>query len=397
MTAKTETDILVAGAGIAGMIAALVFSRQGLRVTCVDPSPASNALAPDLRSTAFLMPSIEILQQAGVFDGLASIAAPLKTMRIVDAGGEEPHARQTVDFDAAEAGEAQFGWNIPNAPLRQNLAEQIASDDNIVMLHGDAVEALFLRTGSAVARLASGLSITSHLVVAADGRDSSIREMVGIGATTIRYGQKALVFQVSHLGPHNGISTEVHRSGGPFTLVPLAGDDQTRSAVVWMVDGAEADRLMNLSDAQFDEALNYRSGNVMGRLTLSGKRAAWPIISRYADRLTAQRVALVGEAAHVVPPIGAQGLNMSLADIACLRDLISDISDRPEIGSDKVLETYHRKRWPDMRIRVTGIDALNRASQTSVQPLKDMRAGIISILGNTPALKRHAITAGLGR
>ena len=395
---RTETDILVTGGGIAGMISSLVFAREGFNVICVDAAPEPNATTPnDLRSTAFLMPSIQLMRDAGIFTGLEDIAAPLKTMRIVDAGGPDLIPRQTVDFDASDANESQFGWNIPNAPLRAKLSAQIDSNPQISMIYGDTVEAMTTRLTGAIVRLASGAQIGAHLVVAADGRQSRLRDLARIGVTTMRYGQKALVFQVSHQEPHDSISTEVHHTGGPFTLVPLAGHDQKRSAVVWMTGGADADRYFHLSDPAFEDALNTRSANVMGRLNLTSERGIWPIISQFADRLTGEKLALIGEAAHVVPPIGAQGLNMSLADIACLRDLISDVDARDQIGSDHILDAYQRKRWPDMRIRVQGIDALNRASIATSAPLRNTRASLLALLGQTSALKRAAIGAGLGR
>ena len=395
---KMQTDIVVAGGGIAGMIAALVFAREGFRVVCVDAAPKpSQHSAQDLRSTAFLMPSIRLLEEANIFEGLASIAAPLRLMRIVDAGGPEPLARQAVDFDAQEAGEPQFGWNIPNAPLREQLTAQIEANRQIQMIFGDPVNRLTGRTTQALVSLASGQHIAAHLVVAADGRGSQLRDMAGIDVTTLRYGQKALVFQVSHSQPHHGVSTEVHRSGGPFTLVPLAGGDQTRSAVVWMTDGAEADRLINLPAPLFEEAMNLRSCDVMGPLKRSGQTGMWPIISQFAERLTGQRLALIGEAAHVVPPIGAQGLNMSLADIAALRDLITNVSERRDIGEDDLLSRFQRQRWVDMRVRVQGIDALNRASMTGARPLQDIRASLLGALSKAPTVKRTAIRMGLGQ
>ena len=395
---KIQTDILIAGGGIAGMIAALVFAREGFKVTCVEAAPKpTKSAAQDLRSTAFLMPSIRLLDEAGILSGLQDIAAPLRLMRIVDAGGAEPLPRETVDFNADAAGEEQFGWNIPNAPLRDKLLLQINDNQLITMIFDDVVDGLTTRMTGAIVRLKSGAQLNAHLGVAADGRHSKLRDLAGINVTTLRYGQKALVFQVEHQLPHQDVSTEVHRSGGPFTLVPLSGHDQKRSAVVWMTDGPEADRLFNLPDDRFEDAMNRRSADVAGRLSLCGKRGIWPIISQYAERLTGQRLALIGEAAHVVPPIGAQGLNMSLSDIAALRDLIANVSDRADIGEDRLLNQFQQKRWLDMRTRVQGIDALNRASMADLQPLRDIRSSLLSMLDKTPGLRRTAIKAGLGQ
>lgn len=394
---RIHTDILVAGGGIAGMIASLVFADQGFNVTCVDAAPKPSASSTkDLRSTAFLMPSIRLLKEAGIFTGLEEVAAPLQTMRIVDAGGKDGLPRETVDFEAITAGEEQFGWNVPNAALRERLLTQIEKNTNITMIFGDAVDGLTTRMTGAILRLKSGARIDARLVIAADGRASRLRDLAGINTTTYRYGQKALVFQVRHGQAHNGISTEVHRTGGPFTLVPLAVEDQTQSAVVWMTSGAEADRLFSLSEKDFEEAVNQRSAFVMGQLHLTSERGMWPIISQFSDRLTDQRLALIGEAAHVVPPIGAQGLNMSLTDIKTLKDLMSGIKSPQDIGSDTMLDQFQRKRWTDMRLRVQGIDALNRASIAGGQPIRDIRASLLAFLGKSPNLKKTAIKTGLG-
>ncbi|CAN0586972.1 unnamed protein product, partial [Ectocarpus sp. 12 AP-2014] len=196
------------------------------------------------------------------------------------------------------------------------------------------------------------------MVVAADGRNSPMRQAAGIGVKTTRFGQKALAFAVTHPIPHCNVSTEIHRTGGPFTLVPLPDlDGQPCSAVVWMEDGPKSERLYTLDQSAFEEEMTARSCALFGPLKLATRRTIWPIIAQEADRLTSQRLALIAEAAHVVPPIGAQGLNMSLKDLTVLRDLAMD---RPEgLGDRQMLDAYHRTRIADIRARVAGIAALN--------------------------------------
>ena len=197
---------------------------------------------------------------------------------------------------------------------------------------------------------------------------------------------------MTHDQPHGGISTEIHASGGPFTLVPLPDyEGRPCSAVVWMTDGTKALWLRTLPDPEFAEAVNARSAGVMGRLTPVGGRQAWPIITQVADRITARRTALMAEAAHVVPPIGAQGLNMSLADLRVLIDLAAE---RPgEIGADDWLSAYARKREPDIRLRATGIDVLNRASIGGLGPL---RALGLRAMHDLPPVRHALMRLGLG-
>ena len=214
---------------------------------------------------------------------------------------------------------------------------------------------------------------------------------------TTRYGQKALVFAVSHALSHGNVSTEIHRSGGPFTLVPLPeSDGLPHSAVVWMERGPEAVRLASLPEADFTAALNARGCGVLGPLAVASPVALWPIISQIAHRLTAPRLALIAEAAHVVPPIGAQGLNMSLGDIALLRDLAVKARDAGrDIGAPEVLAAYGRRDL-EVAARVAGIDALNRASMAGAQSLRDLRRAGLRLLGATPGLKQGAMRLGLG-
>ena len=233
------------------------------------------------------------------------------------------------------------------------------------------------------------------MVIAADGRGSPVREAIGIGVKTLRYGQKALAFADTHPIPHGNVSTEIHRSGGPFTLVPLPDQNGLpASAVVWMERGPEAERLAALPVPAFEAAMNDRSAHALGPLTLASRRTLWPIISQIAQRFDAPRTALVAEAAHVVPPIGAQGLNMSLADIATLLELARATPER--IGDRAMLTAYDRRRRPDAMMRVAGIDALNRASMAGAPFLRDARGAILKLLHGSAPVRRTLMQAGLG-
>lgn len=397
-----DTDILVAGGGVAGLAATAAFAAAGFRTLCVDPAPPpETGAAPeaDLRSTAFLMPSVRLLDRAGLWQRLAPEAAALRVMRLADAGGPEPRIRTTADFSADEAGEAAFGFNILNWVLRRELAAGAAALPGASLRFGTRVARLTPRSSSgAIATLADGSRVRAPLVIAADGRDSALREAAGIGLRRWGYGQKALVFSVGHAIPHGDISTEIHRTGGPFTLVPLPdGPDGPRSAVVWMETGPKAAALAALPVPAFEAALAERSCGLLGPLALLGPRRLWPIIAQAADRLDGPRLALVAEAAHVVPPIGAQGLNMSLRDVAALLALVEAARDAGgDIGAPDLLARYHRQRHPDMLARIAGIDLLNRAAMTGDQRLRDLRAAGLRLLDRTAPLRQAAMRLGLG-
>jgi 2-octaprenyl-6-methoxyphenol hydroxylase len=393
-----DCDLLISGGGVAGLTAAAAFGTAGFRVVVVDPAPPVTdgaAEGADLRSTAFLQPARAFLARAGLWDRLEPHATPLRVMRIVDAGGAEPVARVTRDFEAAELGDTAFGWNFPNWLLRRVIVARLADIPTVTFLPGTGFARLFTRDSEARVTLSDGRVFAARLVVAADGRASPARAAAGIGVRTTRYGQKAVVFAVTHPVPHDNVSTEVHRTGGPFTLVPLPDHEgQPCSAVVWMNTGPEIQRLAALPVAAFEAEATERSAGVQGQLTLISRRQVWPIISQMADRLTGERLALVAEAAHVVPPIGAQGLNMSLRDLATLLDLAE--ADRAGLGGRKMLDAYAKARHADIRLRVTGIDALNRASMVGIPALRDLRAAGVRVIHDVAPVRQTLMRLGLG-
>jgi len=393
---RESVDILVSGGGVAGLAAAAAFGSAGYSVICVDPAPpitTGTAPGADLRTTAFLQPSIPVLTAAGLWQRLEPHAMPLQVMRIVDAGGAEPVARITHDFNASDVSAQPFGWNLPNWLLRREFVARLDELPNVDFRPGVAFSRMLTREAEALATLSDGAQIRARMVVAADGRHSPVRKALGIPVHTTRYGQKALAFAVTHPEPHGNVSTEVHRSGGPFTLVPLP-DHQGRpcSAVVWMETGPEIERLRALPRDAFEAEMNTRSCGLFGWLEQAGALTVWPIITQHAERMTGQRTALMAEAAHVVPPIGAQGLNMSLGDLAALMDLA-----RPEtIGTPAMLQAYERRRMPEIRLRLAGVDALNRASMIESRPLRDARAAALHALYSLAPVRKGLMQLGIG-
>ncbi|THD75630.1 UbiH/UbiF family hydroxylase [Thalassobius vesicularis] len=393
-----DVDILVSGGGVAGLTAAAVFGSAGFSVLCVDPTPPvteRDAAGSDLRTTAFLQPAQALLERAGLWQRLDAYAAPLQIMRIVDAGGAVPEPRIVKDFNASDISERPFGWNLPNWLLRREMVARLAEMPNVEFRPGTGTASLFTREAEARVGLSDGTMVRARLVIAADGRNSPVREAAGVKVKTIRYGQKALAFAVTHPIPHENVSTEIHRSGGPFTLVPLPDyNGLPSSAIVWMERGPEVLRLAELPEAEFETAMNERSCGLFGPLTLASRRTVWPIISQYAERMYAERVALVAEAAHVVPPIGAQGLNMSLGDMRVLLELAEAAPER--LGDAQMLEAYHRKRHMEVRARVAGIDVLNRASMMEARPLRDLRAAGLNAIYSLAPVRKTMMQLGLG-
>ncbi|MCH2163470.1 MAG: UbiH/UbiF family hydroxylase [Marinovum sp.] len=395
MTEQNHFDIIIAGGGIAGLAAATAFGQAGFHTLIVDPSAPiidRDSDGADLRSTAFLQPARDFLDRIGLWERLGPYATPLATMQIMDASGEKPVSRA---FESADISEDPFGWNLPNWLLRREFSAALASQSQVSYRPGIAATGLRTRTGEAFVSLSDGTRARAKLAVACDGRNSTLRQAARIDVQTTRFGQKALAFAVTHPIPHENVSTEVHRSGGPFTLVPLPDHDgRPSSAVVWMEDGPTAQDLYALAIQEFETAMTERSTGLLGPLKLASQRTIWPIIAQSANALHSERLAIAAEAAHVVPPIGAQGLNMSLKDIAVLLDLASGTPEH--LGDAHMLDRYERARKADIQMRVAGITMLNKTSQTGRPLIQQARAFGMQALHDIAPVRQTLMRMGLG-
>lgn len=392
---QENTQILISGGGVAGLCAACLFGTAGFDVICVDPAPPiteRDVDGSDMRSTAFLQPSLQTLERAGLWQQLSPFSTPLQVMQIADAG-QDGEVRNRRAFDARDISDLPFGWNLPNWLIRRELVKRIEQLTNVVFKSGVATNRMLARTSGAKIWLSDGSLVNAQLVIAADGRGSPLRSTAGIDVKTKRYGQKALAFAVTHPIPHEHVSTEIHRTGGPFTLVPLPDyEGLPSSAVVWMEDGIRAQELAELDEPAFNAAMSERSCHMYGPLSLASRRSIWPIISQVAERFSSRRLALVAEAAHVVPPIGAQGLNMSLADLQSLLDLAS----HHPLGGDAMLEAYNAERQRNVALRVAGIDLLNRTSQSQTDWLRQIRSWGIGAIHDAKPVRTTLMNLGLG-
>lgn len=396
---RSDVDIFVSGGGIAGLTAAAAFAHQGLSVILADPSPPPETVdtsGSDLRSTAFLAPARELLEIIGLWGDVSEYAEPLNTLRVIDCQGHPPRPRTDRAFQSTDLGAPSFGWNLPNWLTRKVLSETLAASPNVDLRLGTGFARLLTREREAIVTLTSGDQVRARLAIAADGRASPLREAAGISCKTTRYGQKALAFIAAHQNHHDNISTELYLSGGAFTTVPLP-DHKGRhcSAIVWMNDGAEAVRLNALDDDAFSAAATERSCGVLGEMTLISPRNIWPIVTQEAEHLTTQRVALMAEAAHVLPPIGAQGLNTSLRDVAILSQLSASAND--SLGSQEFLAAYARNRGRDIHLRAQFIDLYNRICRSDLPPIQELRSAGLRVVHDLAPLRRKIMTAGMGR
>jgi 2-octaprenyl-6-methoxyphenol hydroxylase len=384
MTDETRTKVAVAGSGPAGMIAALAFASHGFDVVALGPAPSGE----DRRTTALMMPSISYLETLGVWADIEPQAAPLVTMRIVDATSRLIRA-STVSFQAAEIDEQAFGYNIPNAVLNDVLVRAVSGSPHITR-HEAAVTAYRHGRDEILIDTAEGAKFAAKLVVAADGRASRARDSAGISVRSWRYPQTAVVLNFEHALDHGNISTEFHTESGPVVQVPLPG---RRSSLVWVTTPREADELMSLSDEELSLRVEERISSILGRVTVEAGRQAWPLSALVPAAFARDRIALVGEAAHVFPPIGAQGLNLGIRDAESLAAQAVMHPDDP--GSASALRAYDMTRRPDVFLRTGAVDALNRSLLSAFLPAQLARSVGLEILRAVPPLRGLFMREGM--
>lgn len=385
--ASTLFDAAIIGGGPAGLAAGIALAQTGARTALV----ARRLPYADNRTTALLGASVNLLDNLGVWPRCRDKAAALEVMRLVDDTGRLFRAPE-VRFSCREIGLDAFGYNIDNRSLMLAFEARAAELPNLVRFDDEA-ETIVVEADDVAIRTASGQFLTARLVVGADGRHSLCREAVGIAVTRRDLTQTALTFNVSHVRPHRNVSTEFHTPHGPCVFVPLTGN---RSSIVWVSAPAEAERLRGLSDEDLSAAVEKQSHSILGRMTVEPGRSLFPLAIERPNSFGRDRIALVGEAAHVVPPIGAQGLNLGLRDAADIARLAGEaIAPGRDPGADEVLKRYDRARRPDILSRTFAIDIANRSLLNDFLPLQPVRAIGMHLLGTIGPLRRFAMREGL--
>jgi 2-octaprenyl-6-methoxyphenol hydroxylase len=376
--------VAVVGAGPVGLAAALLASQGGYRTALIAPARK----APDERTSALLGGSTALLERLGIWPRIKADSAPLRTLRIVDGTARLIRAPE-VAFNAREVGRDAFGHNIPNAALVSALETAVGASG--IAQVNDAAEDVRPGNDAVTLALASGGDLSARLVVAADGRRSTIRDRVGLAIDEWRYDQAAVVANLRHELPHEDTSTEFHTEAGPFTLVPLPG---RRSSLVWVDTPEECRRRLALSEEELAAEIERRSASILGAVAIDGKRQMFPLSGMNARHLAADRVVLVGESAHLIPPIAAQGLNLGYRDVTALGEILAGEPEDP--GASPCTEAYQRARRGDVWTRTTAVDALNRTLLTDFLPVQAIRGIGLFLLDRIPALRRAAMLQGLG-
>jgi 2-octaprenyl-6-methoxyphenol hydroxylase len=391
-SADSVCDVLIAGAGLAGLTAAIAFARAGFDVVSCG---ADERLARG-RTVAMLDRSVAYLDSLGVWRAIEAEAAPMRALRMIDDTGALFPLRP-VEFRCSEIGLATFGWNVENDLMADALARVLAATAGVERT-ALSVAAYDLSGERALARLEDGRAIAAALIVGADGRASLARRAAGLAARAHRFPQSALTALLAHRLPHRDVSTEFHTREGPFTLVPLpprAGAPD-RSSLVWLMSDAAGRRREALDDAALAREIERQAHSILGAMRLESRRGMFPMVRQIVLKLTAPRLALVGDAAHAFPPIGAQGLNLGLRDVEAV--VIAAVEARAEsrdIGGGVALAAYERARRSDILTRASFVEGLNRALMTPFAPLDFARGAGFAALGAIGPLRRFVMREGV--
>ena len=384
---KREFAAIVVGGGPAGLTAAVALAQAGVSTVLAGRSPA----AGDNRTTALLSSSVTALETLGVWRLCEDKSAPLRTLRIVDDTGRLWRAPE-VKFEAEEIDLEAFGWNIENRVLVAALLERARTLPNLTIVEDEAL-GVSVHPDHVAVSLKRGGTLHAPLAIGADGRKSLCREAALIDAEERTYPQVALTVCFSHTRPHNDTSTEFHTPTGQCTVVPLPGN---RSSLVWVLGPHDADDKAALDDADLSLAVEHAVHSILGKVTVDAGRGLFPLGVVTARSFGRNRIALVGEAAHVVPPVGAQGLNLGLRDAATIAELACEAHRAGhDIGGELVLARYEKMRRADVGSRTIAVDLLNRSLLTELLSVQGARGLGLYALDRIGPLRRAVMREGV--
>jgi 2-octaprenyl-6-methoxyphenol hydroxylase len=377
-------EAAIVGGGPAGLVSAIAIATAGVDTVLIAPHAED-----DHRTTALLAGSVTALTTLGAWDACLPHAAPLTSIRIIDDTRRLLRAPEVM-FAAAEIGLDAFGYNIENRRLLGALQDR-ASRLNIRRIAAPALAVASDEAGATI-KLADG-QMRVRLVVGADGQHSLCRTAAGIASHRHAYPQTALTLNLGHARPHQGTATEFHAEHGPFTLVPLPG---RRSSLVCVLAPERAADLFAMDDAALAGEIERRAHSLLGKVEVEPGRGLFPLVIETARALGHNRIALVGEAAHVIPPIGAQGLNLGLRDAATLAEIVAEARRQgADVGSSAVLARYERQRRADVTARTIAVDLLNRSLLTDLIPVHGARGLSLFLADRIAPLRRALMREGV--
>lgn len=395
-------DVCIVGAGPVGGTLACRLAAGGVKVAVVDRAALPPMEHPDFDGRAYAVASgsRRLLEAAGLWEHLPQVPCPILDIRVSDGRVGRPASRMFLHFDHEEAGEEArpFGWMVEARALRVALNAQIHAQPDLIV-HAPAEATVTRTVAGAVVQVVGGPEIHAQLVVAAEGRQSLLREQAGIRVTRLPYDQRGIVSAVAHEKPHHNTALEHFLPAGPFAQLPMTGTDGAPnvSAIVWTERTEQADRVIALDDVAFAREVQRRLGSHLGAVRLIGRRWIYPLGALHAERYVDTRLVLVGDAAHGIHPIAGQGLNLGFRDVIALSDLlIGAVSAGQDLGAPALLQAYQRARRPANLMMLGATDVLDRLFSSNNPLLRLARDIGIAGVHRTPALKRAFMRQAMG-
>ncbi len=392
-------DVCIIGGGHSGLVAALAFANYKFNVLCVESKTFSSSSKKDieLRTTAHLLPTVSFLKTIGVWKHLEAYSCPLETLKIVnekDIENFSPKISNNI-FQSNEINQKNFGYNVPLEKSINIFRELVKSCKNINMLDYTSLVSSYLEKEFRIVKLSNGDFIKTKLVIGADGANSVVRNLSGIDVFEKDTDQLALTFNVKHTLEHKNISNELYKIGGPLTTVPILDNNKNlHSSIVWMNNKEVTEQLLSLDKKTFALKLNERSLSILGEMSPITAATKLPVKIMVAQKLVGERIALIGEAAHKLPPIGAQGFNMSVKDIETILQL--SIKNIRNVGSSDMLSAYQFKRSPEIFGKAFSVGFLNKLAASEQTAFQNLRAFGLDAINNIGPLKRGIMRLGLG-
>ncbi|MBC9178967.1 UbiH/UbiF/VisC/COQ6 family ubiquinone biosynthesis hydroxylase [Pseudoroseomonas ludipueritiae] len=395
-----EIEVCVVGAGPVGAVLATTLASAGVRVAVVDAAPLPPMERPEFdgRAYAIAATSRNLLEAAGVWQHLPWNPGPIRRIEVRDGAPGEAASPLGLDFDSTETGGEPFGWMVEARALRMALNARLAELAHL-RLHAPARAEVSRDGEGATVRLSTGVVLRARLVVGAEGRNSPLRRQAGIGATRLDYHQMGIVGAIAHELPHDQVALEQFLPHGPFAQLPMAATEEhpNVSAIVWSEKRHLAERFLALPDEAYGREIERRMGRQLGRVTPIGRRWSYPLAAMHASRYTAERLALVGDAAHGIHPIAGQGLNLGFRDVAALAELVVEaIAAGEDPGSPGLLARYQAARRPDALLMLGMTHALERLFGNSLPPVRMARRLGLAAVQRMPGLKQFFARRAMG-